>query len=87
MKYAIPGLTLEDSLYPPSLTSSDTVGEGARRAASPLDTEARPRGRMEVEVTPATYHRQTSSRMPTYPMTRRPRGVIPVISSSSKFPL
>jgi len=75
----VPGLTLEDSLYPPSLTSSDTVVEGARRATSPLDTEARPRGRMEVEVTHATYHRQTSSRMPTYTMTRRPRGLALVI--------
>ena len=27
-----------------------------------------------LKVVPAVYHRQTSSRMPTYDMTRRPRG-------------
>jgi hypothetical protein len=70
---ARPGLSLEDHLYPTAGVSLDTLGAGAR-ARSPLDMEARERGRMEVQVAPAVYHRQTSSRMPTYDMTRRPRG-------------
>ena len=34
-----------------------------------------------LKVVPAVYHRQTSSRMPTYDMTRRPRGVQNCLSS------
>lgn len=72
----VPGLSLEDSLYPPdSLVSLDTVGVGDYRARSPLDMEAKERGMMEVVVVPAIYHRQTSSHMPTYEMLRRPRGL------------
>jgi len=87
----VPGLTLEDSLYPPgsrlstssldTVTSSlntatsslDTVSPG--RARSPLDMEPVQVGRIPVQVVPAMYHRQTSSRMPAYDMNRRPRGL------------
>jgi len=84
----VPGLSLEDSLSPAdsqtdrdSLISLDTVSQGSLvdRARSPLDMEPREMGRMEVEVVPARYHRQTSSRMPTYDMNRRPRGLALVI--------
>merc|ERR1712222_91583 len=73
----VPGLTLEDSLYPPgsrlSTSSLDTVSPG--RARSPLDMEPVQVGRIPVQVVPAMYHRQTSSRMPAYDMNRRPRGL------------
>jgi len=77
----VPGLTLEDSLYPPGsrlTTSLDTVSPG--RARSPLDMEPVHVGRIPVQVVPAVYHRQTSSRMPTYDMTRRPRGLALLIN-------
>jgi len=80
----VPGLTLEDSLYPPSLLSTsslDTVSPG--RARSPLDMEPVQVGRIPVQVVPALYHRQTSSRMPAYDMNRRPRGLALLINIES----
>jgi len=80
----VPGLTLEDSLYPPShlsTSSLDTVSPG--RARSPLDMEPVQVGRIPVQVVPALYHRQTSSRMPAYDMNRRPRGLALLINIES----
>jgi len=75
----VPELSLEDAIYSTSSNSLDTVSTDLTRARSPLDMEARERGRLEVCVAPASYHRQTSSHMPTYDMTRRPRGLALVI--------
>ena len=65
--------------------SPDSVGRPRSQSAASgrscesccLDTEAQHRGRLEVSVVPAAYHRSNSyqcSRMPAYPMHRRPRG-------------
>ena len=75
-----------------SLTGQDSVGLGLPRSQSAssgrscesccLDTEAQHKGRLEVTVTPASYRRSNSyqcSRMPAYPMNRRPRGLALII--------
>jgi len=85
----VPGLSLEETLYRTDCgVSLDTVSNigspsgiqaGGARARSPLDMEARERGRLVVDVVPAAFHRQTSTQMPTYEMYRRPRGLALVI--------
>ena len=87
----VPHLSLEDHIYQAedliTLTGSglDSVGQPRSQSASSvrscesccLDTEAQHRGRLEVSVVPAAYHRSNSyqcTRMPAYPMLRRPRG-------------
>jgi len=75
-----------------ALTGSglDGVGQPRSQSASSLrscescclDTEAQQKGRLEVRVTPARYQRSDSyqcTRMPAYPMTRRPRGLALII--------
>ena len=70
--------------------SPDSVGRARSQSAASvrscesccLDTEAEARGRLEVSVVPASYHRSNSyqcSRMPAYPMRRRPRGLAIII--------
>jgi len=92
----VPNLSLEDHIYQAeeliSLTDTavDSVGQARSHSVSSvrscdsccLDTAAQHRGRLEVVVTPASYHRSNSyqcSRMPAYTMNRRPRGMALII--------
>jgi len=92
----VPKLSLEDQIYPPEdliNLSGASSNLPKRDLSSPdsinscdtccVENEPTEKGIMDVRVQPAAYHRTNSnqfSKMPSYDMTRRPRGLALIIN-------